>query len=151
MCCSSLPPLFCVFFFLVMCYCAFSAWGREGGLWVREYLDSSWRAFLSVHLLLLLLALFCCSHSALCCICSHHRSAAYFLQFSNMTAWTAAGASCSVGQRVRSSACTCSCSCVPCSATFAPAIALSSVIMIDIPNQVILLMVCNRKAYVLHH
>ena len=33
MCCSSLPPLFCVFF--LMCYFAFSGWGREGGLCVR--------------------------------------------------------------------------------------------------------------------
>ena len=32
MCCSSLPPLFCVF---LMCYFAFSGWGREGGLCVR--------------------------------------------------------------------------------------------------------------------
>ena len=26
-----------------MCYCAFSGWGREGGLWEWEYLDNSWR------------------------------------------------------------------------------------------------------------
>ena len=35
------PLVFYVFFELS--YCAFSGWGREGGLWEWVYLDSSWR------------------------------------------------------------------------------------------------------------
>ena len=115
-------PLCFVFFNVLLCV----FWLGEGG---RIVCESTWTAvgavilqllcwtacvFLSVHLLLLLLAFFCCSHSALCCVCSRQRSAAYFLQFSSVTAWTAAGASFSVGQRARSSTCTCSCSCTPC-------------------------------------
>ena len=119
MCCSSLPPLFCVFFNVLLCV----FWLGEGGRIVCESIWTAvgvvlllllcWttRVFLSVHLLLLLLAFFCCSHSALCCVCSRQRSAAYFLQFSSVTTWTSVGASCSVEQRARSSACTCSCSC----------------------------------------
>ena len=34
----------CVFcFFNVLCFCAFSVWGREAELLVWEYLDNSWR------------------------------------------------------------------------------------------------------------